>query len=99
MSLAGLLLVYSAVAVYGLFEPENVQGANMATDALRIVLGLGAVAALLRWGWFDERLADQVRLMGSSFEVEYATLSTRRKIQLIVLVTMLSLLLELVMIR
>src|ERR1700688_4738979 len=99
LSLSGLLSVYTAIAVYGLFQPESAGAAAQAAGLLRIVLGLVAVGVLFRWGWIDEPLDSQVRLMGASFEVDYATLSTRTKIRLIVLVTMLSLLLELVLIR
>jgi spermidine synthase len=99
LSLGGLLSVYTAIAVYGVFQPESAGAAAQATGLLRIVLGLVAVGVLFRWGWFDEPLDSRVRLMGASFEVDYATLSTRTKIRLIVLVTMLSLLLELVLIR
>ena len=99
LSLSGLLSVYTAIAVYGLFQPENVSAVELATGGLRIVLGLVAVGVLFRWGWFDEPLGSQVRLMAASFEIDYANMSTKKKIRLIVLVTMLSLLLELVLIR
>src|SRR6204780_1360020 len=99
LSLGGLLSVYTAIAVYGLFQPENISPAELAMGALRIVLGLVAVGALFRGGWFDEPLDSQIRLMAASFEIDYANMSTQKKIRLIVLVTMLSLLLELVMIR
>jgi len=99
LSLSGLLLVYSMIAVYGLFQPESSGATQIAIGVLRIVLGLVAVGVLLRWGLVDEPFDTQVRLMASSFEVDYATMSTQTKIRLIVLVTMLSLLLELVMIR
>lgn len=99
LSLSGLLLVYAAIAVYGLFALESFDAAELSVGTLRIVLGLAAVAVLFRWGWFDEPLESQVRLMGVSFEADYARLSTQSKIRSIVLVTMLSLLLELVLIR
>ena len=99
LSLGGLLSVYTAIAVYGLFQPENIGAAELAMGGLRIVLGLVAVGALFRCGWFDEPLDSQVRLMAASFEIDYANMSKKKKIRLIVLVTMLSLLLELVMIR
>jgi SAM-dependent methyltransferase len=99
LSLGGLLSVYTVIAVYGLFQPENISTAELAMGALRIVLGLVAVGALFRWGWFDEPLDSQIRLMAASFEIDYANMSKKKKIRLIVLVTMLSLLLELVMIR
>jgi spermidine synthase len=101
LSVSGLLLVYSTIAVYGLFQLqlERVNAAELATGLLRIALGLMAVGVLFRWGWFDEPLEGQVRLMGASFEADYAALSPKTKIRAIVLVTMLSLLLELVLIR
>ena len=99
ISLSGLLLVYAVIGVYGLFQPESTTTPEPAIGLLRIVLGLVAVGVLFRWGWFDEPLESQVRLMGASFEADYATLSTTTKIRMIVLVTMLSLLLELVLIR
>ena len=100
LSLSGLLLVYSTIAMYGLFQPESIGGATeFASGLLRIVLGLVAVGVLFRLGWLDEPLDTQVCLMAASFEVDYATMSTKTKIRSIVLVTMLSLLLELVMIR
>src|SRR5580692_7162691 len=99
LSLSGLLSVYTAIAVYGMFQLETVTAMQLATGLLRIVLGLAAVAVLFRWGWLDEPLDSQIRLMAASFEIDYANMSTKKKIRLIVLVTMLSLLLELVMIR
>src|ERR1700727_1604973 len=99
LSLGGLLSVYTAIAVYGLFQPENISTAELAMGGLRIVLGLVAVGALFRCGWFNQPLDSQDRLMAASFEIDYANMSKKKKIRLIVLVTMVSLLLELVMIR
>jgi SAM-dependent methyltransferase len=99
LSLSSLLAVHTAIAAYDLLQPENTAASEIAIGLFRIALGLVALGALLRWGWFDEPLGSQVRLMGASFEANYANLSTKTKIRLIVLVTMLSLLLELVMIR
>lgn len=99
LSLSGLLLVYSTIAIYSLFQLENFAAAELAAGLLRIALGLIAVGILFRWGWFDQWLESQVGLMGAGFEADYAGLDTRTKIRSIVLVTMLSLLLELVLIR
>jgi SAM-dependent methyltransferase len=99
LSLSGLLLVYAIIALYGLFGLENSNAAEVAIGLLRIVLGLLAVGVLFRWGWFDQPLETQVRLMGASFEADYANMSTKTRLRSIVLVTMLSLLLELVLIR
>jgi SAM-dependent methyltransferase len=99
LSLSGLLLVYSSIAVYGLFTLESIDATELATGLLRIALGLIALGVLLRWGWVAEPLQHQVGRMGATFEADYANLSRKTKIRSIVLVTMLSLLLELVMIR
>ena len=99
LSLSGLLVVYSAIAVYGLCQLETVNATELAAGLFRIALGVIAVGALLRWGWFAEPLDSQVRLMATAFEADYANMSPKSKIRAIVLVTMLSLLLELVLIR
>lgn len=98
LSLGGLLFVYTAIAIYGLATREGVGVAELATGLVRIALGL-TLAALFCWGWLGEPLQRQVSLMGATFEADYANLSTKTKIRSIVLVTMLSLLLELVLIR
>ena len=66
---------------------------------LRIALGLLALGVLFRWGWFAEPLERQVRSDGRELRSRLRELSTKTKIRSIVLVTMLSLLLELVLIR
>jgi hypothetical protein len=99
LALSGLLLVYSMIAVYGLVAPENMSATELAIGVLRIALGPLALGILFRWGWRAEPLDRQVRLMGATFEADYANLSAKTKIRSIVLVTMLSLLLELVLIR
>ncbi len=99
LSLSGLLLLYSTIAVYRLFQIESINAADLAVAAFRIVLGLAAVVVLFRWDSFAGPLENQVAAMGATFEADYANLSTKSKIRLIVLVTMLSLLLELVLIR
>jgi SAM-dependent methyltransferase len=99
LSLSGLLLVYAAIAAYGLASPESINVTEPATGLLRIALGLLAVGVLLRWGWSAGPMDRRVALMGATFEADYANLSAKTKIRLIVLVTMLSLLLELVLIR
>jgi len=99
LSLSGLLAVYATIAVFGLLQPESLTAAELAGGVLRIALGLAAVGVLLRWGWIDPSLQHEVGRMGAAFEADYAALDTGTKIRLIVLVTMLSLLLELVLIR
>ena len=82
-----------------MFALESAGAAELAVGVLRIALGLLALGVLFCWGWLAEPLERQVRLMGAVFEADYANLSTKTKIRAIVLVTMLSLLLELVLIR
>jgi len=99
LSLSGLLLIYAAIAAYSLASPESINLTEPAGGLLRIALGLLAVGVLLRWGWSAGPIDGRVALMGATFEADYANLSAKTKIRLIVLVTMLSLLLELVLIR
>ena len=42
---SGLLLVYSMIAVYGLFELENISAAELAVGVVRIALGPLALLA------------------------------------------------------
>jgi hypothetical protein len=99
LSLGGLLVLYSAIAVYDSVTRESVNAAELAIGTVRIALGLVALCLLFSWGRLAEPLQRQVGLMGAAFEADYANLSTKTRIRLIVLVTMLSLLLELVLIR
>jgi hypothetical protein len=99
LSLSSLLVLYSAIAVYDLVTRESVSAAELAAGMARIALGLLAFGVLFGWGWFAGPLQHQIGLMGATFEADYANLSTKTKITLIVLVTMLSLLLELGLIR
>jgi len=99
LSLSGLLVLYSAIAVYDLVTRESASAAELATSVVRIALGLLALGVLFGWGWFAGPLQRKVGVMGAVFEADYAGLSTKTRIRLIVLVTMLSLLLELVLIR
>jgi SAM-dependent methyltransferase len=98
LAFSGLLFAYSMIAVHTLFALESWTAVEFAVGSLRIALGPLAVFAL-RGGWDSDRLDRMVRLMGASFEADFANVSARTKIRLIVLVTMLSLLLELVLIR
>jgi SAM-dependent methyltransferase len=99
LSLSGLLVLYSAIGVYDLVTRESANATELAAGVARIALGLLALGVLFGWGWFAGPLQRQVGLMGALFEADYANLSTKSRIRLIVLVTMLSLLLELVLIR
>ena len=98
LSLGGLLFAYATIAVYVLLALENPGWAELAVGVLRIAFGFG-LALLFCWGWLAEPLERQVGLMGVLFEADYAKLSSQTRIRAVVLVTMLSLLLELVLIR
>ena len=99
LSLSGLLVVYAILGVTNLLQLESGSTAEQALGVFRSALALVAVGFLIRWSWFDAALERPVATMGASFEADYAALSTKTKIRMIVLVTMLSLLLELVLIR
>jgi spermidine synthase len=99
VSLAGLLFLYAAIAVYGLVGLESFNATEVAVDLLRVALGLTAVGGVVCWGWFAGPVERQVARMGVTFEQSYADWDAKTKIRAIVLVTMLSLLLELVLIR
>jgi SAM-dependent methyltransferase len=99
LSLSGLLVLYSAIAVTDLVTRDSATAAELAAGGVRIALGLLALGVLFGWGWLAGPLQHQIRLMGTTFEADYANLSTKSRNRLIVLVTMLSLLLELVLIR
>src|SRR6266403_4343560 len=98
LSLGGLLFAYAAIAAYNLVAGEGVNTTDLSAGVLRIGLGL-ALGVLFCWGWLVEPFERQVGLMGTAFESDYANLDAKTKIRSIVLVTMLSLLLELVLIR
>jgi len=98
LSLGGLLFAYATIAVYVLLALENPGWPELAVGVLRIAFGFG-LALLFCWGWLAEPLERQVGLMGALFEADYAKLSSETRIRAVVLVTMLSLLLELVLIR
>ena len=99
LSLGSLLVVHSAIAVHGLFQLASISASELGVGLLRIALGVAAVGVMFGWSRFDEPIERQVDAMGSLFEAGYEAASTKEKIRLIVLVTMVSLLLELVMIR
>jgi SAM-dependent methyltransferase len=98
LSLGALLFCYAAIAAYGLAVAESINTTELSAGVFRIGLGI-ALGVLFCLGWLAEPFERQVGLMGTTFESGYASLSTKTKIRSIVLVTMLSLLLELVLIR
>jgi hypothetical protein len=97
--LSTLVLSYSALALRHLFESQTVDATLLFMTAVRVSLGAAALFVMLNPAWLARPLQRHVDAMGRLFEAGYETSSTKEKVRLIVLVTMVSLLLELVMIR
>jgi spermidine synthase len=97
--LSSLVFVYSLLSVRLFIEGEAFGLADWALIAIRALLGVTALVVVVYPAWLARPLERQIELMGSLFEGEFVKASTREKIRLIVLVTMVSLLLELIMIR
>jgi spermidine synthase len=97
--LGTLVVCYATMGVRQLIEYHTFDFVSLVLTALRLVLGAGALVVIIYPPWLARPLERQVDAMGGQFEAGYANASTKEKIKLIVLVTMVSLLLELVMIR
>jgi spermidine synthase len=97
--LGSLALVYSLLSLRLFLEGETLAIADFALTLLRVSLGVAALLIIFYPPWLARPLERQIDLMGSLFEDGFVNSTTREKIRLIVLVTMVSLLLELVMIR
>src|SRR4051794_3438991 len=97
--LGSLALVYSLLSLRLFLESETSAIADFALTLLRVSLGVAALLVIFYPRWLARPLERQIDLMGSLFEDGFVSSTTREKIRLIVLVTMVSLLLELVMIR
>src|SRR6201996_5781389 len=97
--LGSLVFVYALLAVRLFLDGNSFELADWALIVLRVLLGAAALVMMLYPAWLARPLEREIDLMGSLFEGEFVKASTQEKIRLIVLVTMVSLLLELVMIR
>jgi spermidine synthase len=97
--LGSLALVYSLLSLRLFLEHGTFQMADFVLTLLRVSLGVAALLIIFYPPWLARPLERQIDLMGSLFEDGFVSSTTREKIRLIVLVTMVSLLLELVMIR
>jgi spermidine synthase len=96
----GILVFAYALLSFRLFLERGAFGAaDLLLMSARALLGVAALVVLLNPGWLARRLDREVELMGKLFEDGFANAGTRERIRLILLVTMVSLLLELVMIR
>src|SRR3954452_10873431 len=62
LSLSGLLVLYSAIAVYDLVTRESATAAQLATGVVRIAFGLLSLGVLFGWGWFAGPMQRQVVL-------------------------------------
>src|SRR4051794_91415 len=60
LSLGGLLVLYSAIAVYDSITRESGNAAELAIGMVRIALGLLALGVLFGWGWLAGPLQRQV---------------------------------------
>ena len=97
--LSGLVFIYSMLAIRLLLERETFDAVNFLMTFPRVLLGVAALIVIFYPPWLARPIERQIDVMGNLFEAGYAKSNTKKKIALIVLVTMVSLLLELVMIR
>src|ERR1700754_2673002 len=97
--LGSLVFVYALLAVRLFIDGNSFELADWALIALRVLLGAAALVMMLYPAWLARPLESRIGEMGPLFEAGFSESSTKEKIRLIVLVTMVSLLLELVMIR
>src|SRR5579871_5827525 len=97
--LSSLVFIYALLAVRLFIDGTSFAASDWALIALRVLLGAAALVVMLYPAWLARPLEQRIGEMGTLFDAGFADASTREKIRLIVLVTMVSLLLELVMIR
>jgi spermidine synthase len=97
--LGSLAFIYSLLAVRLFIEGGVFAVADWPPMVLRAGLGVAALILIFYPPWLARPLEREIDAMGNLFEGEFAKASVQDKIRLIVLVTMVSLLLELVMIR
>jgi spermidine synthase len=97
--LCTLLFVYSILAFRLFLDQATFEAVDLLLISVRVLLGAVALLVVIDPPWLARRLDRQIDLMGSLFEQAFANAGTKEKVRLIVLVTMVSLLLELVMIR
>ena len=97
--LSSLVFCYSTLALRLFLEHVTFDTVNLFMISVRVLLGVAALFVIFYPPWLARPLERQIDVMGSLFEAGFVNSSTKEKIRLIVLVTMVSLLLELVMIR
>src|SRR6201995_2074980 len=97
--LGSLVFVYALLAVRLFLDGNSFELADWALIGLRVLLGAAALVMMFYPAWLARPLESRIGEMGTLFEAGFAETTREEKIRLIVLVTMVSLLLELVMIR
>ena len=97
--LGSLVFIYSLLAFRIFVEGHAFGLTDWLLTVLRVLLGLAALVVMAYPSWIARPLEREIEAMGSLFEDGFVAASAEQKIRLIVLVTMVSLLLELVMIR
>ena len=97
--LSSLVFFYSMLALRHFLEHETFDTVNLFMTSARVLLGVAALFVIFYPPWLARPLERQIDEVERLFEVGYVNSSPKEKIRLIVLVTMVSLLLELVMIR
>src|SRR5262245_29422753 len=97
--LSSLVFVYSLLALRIFLEGSAFAFTGVVLAAGKVALGAAALIVLVYPAWLAGPLERYIDEMGAMFESAYADTATAEKIWMIVLVTMVSLLLELVMIR
>jgi spermidine synthase len=97
--LGSLVFAYSMLGIRLVLESETFDAADVLQTCVRLLLGVAGLVCIFYPPRLARPLERQVDLMGIQFEEGFSRSGTREKIRLIVLVTMVSLLLELVMIR
>lgn len=97
--LGSLVFCYSLLSLRMFLEREALDPISLLLASARALMGLAALIVMFYPPWLARPLDRQIDTMGSLFEAGFEQSSAKEKIRLIVLVTMVSLLLELVMIR
>jgi spermidine synthase len=97
--LGSLVFVYALFSVRLFVDGHAFGILDWLLISLRVLLGAAALVIVLYPAWLARWLEPEIDAMGSLFEGQFENATAKEKIRLIVLVTMVSLLLELVMIR
>ncbi|MBR0754587.1 hypothetical protein JQ604_20575 [Bradyrhizobium jicamae] len=97
--LSSLVFIYALLSIRLFIEGQAFGAADWLLIGLRVLLGAAALVVAIYPAWLAAPVDREIERMGQLFETGFAATETRDKVRLIVLVTMVSLLLELMMIR